>query len=82
MSVALAFKISDIEQDQTLVDAVTKECEGCDPDNPRAVARDKCKLCGGTGRQALAAGDVAREISAAKGGGGESSEEGELFLEY
>lgn len=84
MSVAL--KISDVEQDFSLTSAVTKECFDCDPDNPRAVRPELCKTCGGSRRQALAANDVAAELSASKTAPAPGKTRGgaddDLYLEY
>jgi len=66
MGAALAFTIEEIEADPSLVAGATKECFDCDPDNPRAMAPDKCTTCGGTGRQALAATQIAEELTAAR----------------
>jgi len=60
---ARAYKVSEIESDLTLVDGLTKECEGCDLDNPRHVPRATCHLCLGTGRQKLAIKEIVSEIS-------------------
>lgn len=68
MTAALAFKFDEIEADASLVADATKECFDCDPDNPRGVPTDKCATCGGTGRQALAAAQIAEELGAARAG--------------
>ena len=98
MSAALAFTIEEIEADPSLVAGLTKECFDCDPDNPRAAPREKCLTCGGTSRQALAAAQIAEELTAARnaddgdgsgsrpsseqGEGGTDDEDGDLYLEY
>lgn len=66
MSVALAYKIADVEADSSLVSSLTKICFGCDPDNPRAVPQKGCPTCGGTGEQALSAVQIAEELGAAR----------------
>jgi hypothetical protein len=66
MSAALAYQISDVEADASLVSGLTKICFDCDPDNPRAVKQKNCITCGGTGQQALAAAQIAEELSAAR----------------
>lgn len=58
-----AFKISEVEADQKIVSALTKDCEKCDPDNPRAVPRETCATCMGTGHQSLAVAAIAAEIT-------------------
>jgi rRNA maturation endonuclease Nob1 len=84
MHLAVAFK--DIEADFSIVDGVTKECYGCDPDNPRAVPRKNCQSCGGSGRQPLAAREIAEELSATKTGAASASpsldDSDDLMLEY
>lgn len=75
MTAALAFTIDEIEADASLVAGATKECFNCDPDNPHGVTTAKCIVCGGTGRQVLAAAQIAEELGAAKAGtdGGENA---------
>jgi hypothetical protein len=63
---ALAIKILDVEEDLSLVDGVTKDCADCDPDGMKRVPREACSSCGGTGRQAINAAEVARELRASK----------------
>lgn len=96
MSVAYAYKISDVEADASLVAGLTKICFDCDPDNPRAVARKNCATCGGTGEQALAAAQIAEELGAARmetdtdkkvdvendQSDGDGDEDSDLYLEY
>jgi hypothetical protein len=90
MTAAFAFKIEEIEADASLVAGATKECFDCDPDNPRAVPRKSCRTCGGSGRQELAASQIAEELIAAQnetdtpdeGGGDNGSEDSDLYLDY
>jgi len=81
-ALARAIKITDIEEDETLVEKATKECSGCDPDNPKAVKRENCKICKGTGRQPLAALEIARELRASKKKPATASNDDDLYLEY
>lgn len=93
MSLAFAVKFSELEADLTLVSGETKECYDCDQDNPRAVLRETCASCGGTGRQPLAASEIADELRTTKtggqdrgsgggGGGGRVEDSDDLLLEY
>lgn len=42
------------------------ECPSCDPDNPKAVSRDCCVVCGGSGLAPVAYGVIQSEIAASK----------------
>ena len=63
---SLAYAFADVEADLSLVEGATKDCPGCDADNPRAARRDECKTCDGTGRVPLAAVEIAKELKAAR----------------
>ena len=54
MSPALAYRERDLEEDLSPVQELTTECARCDPDNPLAVAREKCPDCKGSGRALVA----------------------------
>lgn len=86
MSLAFAVKITDLEEDESLLDATTKTCFDCDLDNPRRVPQQSCQTCRGTGRQALAAKEIAVELRASKREGDKASsrpvDEEDLYLEY
>jgi len=68
MGLALAIDFDEVEQDPAILDGTTKDCPACDADNPRAVAREGCKACNGTGRVALAAKEIAKELKASRTG--------------
>jgi hypothetical protein len=81
MTAALALKIEEADD----LAGATKECFGCDPDNPRAVPRPKCGSCRGTGRQPLAASQIALELAEAREEGDHQDrggDGGDLYLEY
>lgn len=65
-ALARVFRIDEIEEDPSLVEGATKVCFDCDEDNPKAVDRATCETCGGTGQQALAAAEIAKELKASK----------------
>jgi len=81
MSLALAFKISEVESDPALMKGATKDCYFCDPDNPRAVPQEICTSCGGTGRQGFAAVEIAEELRASKSEAS-AGDEDDLYLDY
>jgi Zn-finger nucleic acid-binding protein len=85
MSLALALDFSALEADPSILDGATKDCPACDVDNPRAVPREGCETCGGSGQVGLSAGEIAKEIKASRNekpefnrgdddGGGETTE--------
>lgn len=49
MSAALALNCRTLEKDATPAASLRIACAACDPDNPRAVPRPKCKRCRGEG---------------------------------
>jgi hypothetical protein len=65
-ALARVFRIDEIEEDPSLVEGATKLCFDCDPDNPKSGDRATCKTCNGTGQQALAAAEIAKELKASK----------------
>jgi len=90
---ARAFAFEELEEDPSLVEGQTKECSACDPDSPKPVPREKCSICGGTGREKLAAMEILSDLRAsmAQGLGDEEQDipEGDeyedddgLYLEY
>lgn len=84
MSLALALDFTEVEADPSMLDGMTKDCPGCDIDNPRAVRREECQVCAGTGQVGLAAGEIAKELKASKSEEpdlGQTSGE-DLYLEY
>lgn len=66
MSTALALNCRELEKDPTSVGDLTVECANCDPDNPRAVPREKCRHCGGTGRARVGILAVVEEIHSSR----------------
>lgn len=90
MSLACAIRIEDLEADESLLNGATKACFDCDLDNPRRVTQEKCTTCCGTGRQELAAKEIAIELRASKsesqkgseGGKSRLVDEDDLYLEY
>jgi len=62
MAAALAYLERDLEKDLSPVQGLTVECAKCDPDNPRAVARNKCPVCKGLGRSLVALPTIVEEI--------------------
>ncbi len=94
---ARAFKISEVEADLKVVSALTKDCEKCDPDNPKAIPRLTCPVCLGTGQQPLAVAAIASEITKSRlglssvpndsggdddGCGDTEDSDADLYLEY
>jgi hypothetical protein len=61
-ALARAYKLQEIEDNPSLIEGVTKECSGCDPDSPRCVPREKCTVCKGTGREGLALVEILQEL--------------------
>ena len=82
---ALAFKITEVEENPSLVEGATKECSSCDPDSPLAVPRNKCKACGGSGREPLAILEIVKELRESVAEGQTShdgtDEDSSLYLE-
>lgn len=62
MTPALAYLESDLESDPSPIQGITTECARCDPDNPLAVAREKCPDCKGTGRTLIALAAIVEEM--------------------
>ena len=94
-ALAQAYTLTAVEGDPRIVEGLTKECGLCDSDNPRAVPRESCPECRGSGRQSLAIGTIASEISKSRRGlsavpesdgeeAGNDDETGDsdLYLEY
>jgi hypothetical protein len=95
MSLAYALDFTEVEADPSMLDGATKDCPACDLDNPRAVAREGCKECEGTGKVGLAAAEIAKELRASRtekpdrgasdnddeGGGDTETFDEDLFLE-
>lgn len=90
---ALAYNLAELvvgDHDADALASLTKECSGCDPDNPRAVRREDCQKCGGTGREQSAALAIVAELreahteepKAARGGSGSGGDDDDLYLEY
>lgn len=67
-ALARAYTLTAVEGDPRIVEGLTKECGLCDQDNPRAVPRQTCSACMGSGRQPLAIGVIAAEISKSRRG--------------
>jgi hypothetical protein len=89
MSLAYALDFTEVEADPSMLDGATKDCPACDLDNPRAVAREGCKECGGTGKVGLAAAEIAKELRASRtekpdrgDGGSNDDDEGGATEEY
>jgi hypothetical protein len=66
MSATVALALKDLEKDAEPAANLTVECCACDPDNPRAVPRSKCRSCGGTGRSPIRLGSIVTEIHASR----------------
>lgn len=64
MSVALNCRA--LEKDPAPAADLTVECAHCDPDNPRAVPREKCRYCNGTGRARVLLTSVVEEMRASR----------------
>jgi hypothetical protein len=76
-------QVTEIESNPSCLKGMTKECYACDLDNPRAVPRQTCKTCGGSGREDLAASEIVEEIKEAKSSKKqEPSEDSDLYLQY
>ena len=86
MSVALSYRIEEIENSPELAETLSKECFACDIDNPLCVPQDTCETCGGTGRQAFAVTEIAKELKeskkAPKTNRGENVLDEDLYFEY
>ncbi len=83
MRTATAIRCDEVE-DLDRIETVTVECYHCDPDNPLAVAREKCTACRGTGRAPVAFVPILQEIREAKTTRPRKTASGDedLFLEY
>ncbi len=66
MGHAVAYTSRELEEDPTIVDDLVVQCAGCDPDNPRAVPRSKCRSCGGSGQSRPKISVIVGEIKASK----------------
>lgn len=86
MSVALSYRIEEIENAPELAESLSKECFACDIDNPLCVPRATCETCGGTGRQPFAVAEIAKELKESKRtprtNGKESVLDEDLYFEY
>lgn len=58
----VAYRCHELERDATPVTSVRISCALCDVDNPRAVPRETCPKCGGSGSAAPSITDVVAEI--------------------
>lgn len=63
---ALALDCRSLEEDAAPAAAILVDCPGCDPDNPRAVPRAKCKKCRGTGRAVPKLAPIVEEIHSSR----------------
>lgn len=66
MQAALALDCRTLEKDATPAASLRVVCSGCDPDNPRAVPRARCKRCGGTGLASPELASIVKEIGASR----------------
>jgi hypothetical protein len=63
---ALALDCRTLERDATPAASLRVDCAGCDPDNPRAVPREKCQKCRGTGRAVPELAPIVGEIRSSR----------------
>jgi hypothetical protein len=78
-----AITVAEIESNPSCLKGMTKECYTCDLDNPRAIPRETCKVCGGSGREGLAASEIVEELREARSNKKqEASEDSDLYLQY
>lgn len=78
-------RCDELTDDLAHFERVTVKCHSCDEDNPRAVPREKCTECQGTGRSVVKFAGIVREVREARTPprrGSSSSQDDELFLEY
>jgi hypothetical protein len=80
-ALARTYSLKEIEADLSIVEDATKECASCDPDSPKAVPRSKCKVCGGTGRQKLAAIAILKELNSSEAEEEDQIPEGDEYEE-
>ena len=75
---------ADSADDLARFDAISVKCSQCDEDNPRAVPREECTECQGTGRSKIKLAGIVREIREARTAPrrGDRCQDDELFLEY
>lgn len=66
MSAALALDCRILEKDTTPAASLRVTCTGCDPDNPRAVPRARCKKCRGSGFTAPEVVSIVGELHASR----------------
>jgi hypothetical protein len=85
MASTVAIRCDELTDDLTRLDRVTVKCHQCDEDNPRAVARENCTGCQGTGRSVIKFPSIVREVREARTTpqrGTRGGQDDELFLEY
>jgi len=75
---------ADLTDELVRFELVTVKCYQCDADNPRAVSREKCSECQGTGRSKIKLAGFVREIREARTAPrqGDRCQDDELLLEY
>lgn len=85
MAPTVAIRCDELTDDFDRLDRVTVKCHQCDEDNPRAVAREKCTECQGTGHSVIKFAGIMREVQEARTSPRRDSrgvQDDELFLEY
>jgi hypothetical protein len=65
-SQALALDCRTLEKDATPAASLLIVCAGCDPDNPRGVALERCKKCHGSGFTAPELIPIVEELHASR----------------
>ena len=75
---------ADLTDELVRFELVTVKCYQCDADNPRAVSREKCSECQGTGRSKIKFAGIVREVREARTAPrrGDHCQDDELLLEY
>lgn len=66
MGNAFALACRELEKDPAPAESVLVDCRACDPDNPKAVPRDKCRACRGSGKMPTDLGPIVGEIHSSR----------------